>query len=134
MRGRTPGQSAQPACAPAKAPARDLVEVMRTAQQAALQTQGAFDVTCRPLVELWKTADEHGLLPTESELTGARDASNWELIELSDKAVIKRSPTVCVDLGGSAKGYAVDWATEVMRRADVLGGLVDVGGDVVCLG
>lgn len=110
------------------------LEVLRAAQRAAVQTEGAFDVTCRPLVELWKRATQAGVLPTESELTDARHASHWALLELTDKGAIKRSATACVDLGGVAKGYAIDRAAEAMHRADVIGGLVDIGGDLVCFG
>jgi thiamine biosynthesis lipoprotein len=38
------------------------------------------------------------------------------------------------DLGGIAKGWAIDRAAEVLRRAGVSGGMVDVGGDLVCFG
>jgi thiamine biosynthesis lipoprotein len=41
---------------------------------------------------------------------------------------------VRVDLGGIAKGYAVDKAIEAMREARVAGGMVDVGGDLRCFG
>jgi thiamine biosynthesis lipoprotein len=108
--------------------------VLRAAQQAAAETEGAFDATCQPLVEVWKRAGDVGVLPTELQLADARAASNWELIELTDRGAIKRRATACIDLGGIAKGYAIDQAAEAMKRPDVVGGLVDVGGDVLCFG
>ena len=112
----------------------ETLEVLRIARRAHRQTHGAFDVTCRPLVELWRAAGEHGHVPVQSELAAARDESNWGLIELSDTGATKRSATARVDLGGIAKGWAIDRAADVLRRAGLDGGMVDVGGDLVCFG
>ena len=110
------------------------LEVLRTARRAHAQTAGALDVTCRPLIELWRTAGKGGVPPTKSQLADARAASNWELIELTDSGAKKRRATVCVDLGGIAKGWAIDRAADVLREAGLSGGMIDVGGDLVCFG
>lgn len=110
------------------------LEVLRLARRANVQTGGAFDVTCRPLVELWRSAGECGEVPGRAELAEARAASNWELVELGDSGVTKLKATARVDLGGIAKGWAVDRAVDVLRRAELSGGMVDVGGDLVCFG
>lgn len=110
------------------------IEVLRAAEKAYLETDKAFDVTCRPLIELWRDAGQRGVVPNESELTGAREASKWELLELTDTGAVKRSAAARVDLGGIAKGYAIDRAVALLQRAGVEGGLVDVGGDLVCFG
>jgi len=110
------------------------LEVLRTAREASMQTDGAFDVTCGPVIQLWKQAGQRGAAPTETELAGARRMSKWDLIELRDTGAIKRSASASVDLGGIAKGYAIDRAAEALQRAGVAGGLVDIGGDLVCFG
>ena len=110
------------------------LEVLRIARRAAAETGGAFDVTCRPVIELWREAPGRGAVPTQSELSQARAESGWDLILLKDTGAVKLAPTARVDLGGIAKGYAVDRAVEVLRRAGLAGGLVDVGGDLVCFG
>ena len=108
--------------------------VLDTASTAALETDGAFDVTCRPVIELWRQAAERGRLPTDAELESARAVSSWELIELTPSGGIKHADTARVDLGGIAKGYAIDHALDTMKAAGVLGALVDVGGDLRCSG
>lgn len=112
----------------------ETLDVLGIARDAAEQTGGAFDVTCRPLVELWRRAAERGSLPTQQELAGARAASGWQRIELTDTGAIKRAAGAGVDLGGIAKGYAIDRAGRVLRRAGLSGGLVEVGGDLLCFG
>jgi len=113
----------------------EVLELLRTARQAAADTGGAFDVTCRPLIELWRTAGQTGRLPTDAELAAARAASNWDLFELNAAGAVKLSDTARVDLGGIAKGHAIDRALDVLKRDGRLdGGLVDVGGDLACFG
>lgn len=113
---------------------RDTVAVLRAARDAADQTGGAFDATIGPLIELWKRAAERDRVPTQAELDEARAASHWDLIELTDAGAVKRGASARVDLGGIAKGYAIDRAAQALHRAGVAGGLVDLGGDLKCFG
>ena len=110
------------------------LEVLSVAREAARQTEGAFDITCRPLIALWREAGERNRLPTDSQLRGARAASRWDLLEVTARGAIKHGEAVQVDLGGIAKGYGIDRAVAALARAPVLGGMVDVGGDVRCFG
>jgi thiamine biosynthesis lipoprotein len=97
-------------------------------------TGGAFDVTCRPLIELWKSAAKEGRLPTPDRRAAARAASAWGQIVLGQARAEKAKDTACVDLGGIAKGFAADRAAEAMMRLGASGGLVEIGGDIRCFG
>ena len=112
----------------------ETLEVLQAARAANEQTGGAFDVTCRALIELWQRAAERGQPPDETELHDAREASRWEFIELTDAGAVKRRDTARLDVDGIAKGYAIDRAADVLRRAGLDGGLVEIGGDLVCFG
>lgn len=109
---------------------------LQGALKACRQSGGAFDVTCRPLVELWKQAGRRGVLPTDSELAATRAVVGPDKLKLDagTRSVTPVVGGVQVDLGGVAKGYALDLAAQAMRAAGALSGLVDVGGDVVVLG
>jgi thiamine biosynthesis lipoprotein len=111
-----------------------VVHVLRESQIHHTQSDGAFDVTCRPLIELWRAAGESGRAPTQRAIASARAASTWDAIHLTDAGATKTRPGVRVDLGGIAKGYAIDRAIDAMRDAGAAGGLVDVGGDVRVFG
>jgi thiamine biosynthesis lipoprotein len=103
--------------------------VFEKAKEANDATGGAFDVTCRPLIELWRSADESDVMPTESDIRSARDRSNWSHIQLGETAAAKSTKTARVDLGGIAKGYAIDQVVEVFKANGIESGLVDIGGD-----
>jgi FAD:protein FMN transferase len=110
------------------------VHLLRTSRDLALQTDGAFDVTCRPILNLWEMAAKQDRLPSEAELATARDQCGWRWIQLHHDAATKSKSSVGVDLGGIAKGYGIDCAIEALRSAGCRGGLVDVGGDMRCFG
>ena len=123
------------------APAGELVplsamtmEVLRASRQFADQTQGAFDVTCRPVIELWKQAGKSGKLPTKEQIDQAVQATGWRHFDLSDQGARKKLAAASLDLGGVAKGYGIDQAVAAMRKAGIQSGLVDVGGDVRTFG
>ncbi len=93
-------------------------------------TAGAFDVTLRPLIELWREAGETDRTPGPEAVAAARAASHWDLIEILQTSVRKADRSVQVDLGGIAKGYGIDRAIEAMQGTGAIGGMVDVGGDL----
>lgn len=97
---------------------------------------GAFDATCRPLVALWKAAGEQQRLPTADELRQARDLVGPEKLTLDAGAhtITLQRAGMQIDLGGIAKGYALDLAGQAMRQAGAASLLIDVGGDVLALG
>ena len=114
-------------------------ETIRCLERAAEISQlssGAFDVTCRPLVRLWKQAGKENRLPREAALRDTLARVGWQKLKL-DPATHAVTPMVDgmqIDLGGIAKGYALDLAAEALRSAGATSGLVNVGGDVRALG
>ena len=112
----------------------ETASVLHLARGYAETTSGAFDVTCLPLIQLWRQSAEEGRLPASSAIQKARSQSDWSQIQLDGNRTSKLSDTAGVDLGGIAKGYAIDLAVEAMRQAGASGGMVDVGGDIHCFG
>ncbi len=98
------------------------------------QSSHAFDVTARPLIQLWKQCGKENRLPNDAEISKARQQSQWEYFEITDEGVKKTRQTAGVDFGGIAKGLAIDRAAEAMIRLGAVGGIVDIGGDVRCFG
>lgn len=108
--------------------------VLRAARRAHADTAGTFDATCRPQMELWHRATQSGGVPTQQELDAARRKSAWHLVRLTERGAVKQEATVQFDLGGIAKGYAIDRAAELLKRQGWYGGLVNLGGDIRCFG
>jgi len=98
---------------------RRLVELLGLAMDYASQTQGCFDVSVAPLVQLWLRAVERQRVPSASELSRARGFVGPEALRLfGDARVEVVSSGAAIDLGGIAKGYALDrLAAELRERS-----------------
>ena len=113
----------------------ELAGLLERARTFTERSDGAFDVTVGPIVQLWKRAGKAGRVPRESELAEARARVGMENLTVSDGEAVKKIDGLELDLGAIAKGYGVDKAAEAMRRtAGVRGGLVNVGGEVRSFG
>jgi len=105
-------------------------EVLRRALGFAETTSGAFDVTVYPLVQLWRSCAKAGRLPDEAEMREARDRVGWRRVNLDGLRVGLTRPGVQIDLGGIAKGFAVDLACRELRSRGFSDALVNAGGDL----
>jgi thiamine biosynthesis lipoprotein len=111
-------------------------EVLRQAVLFYQLSDGAFDVTVGPLVDLWRRAGQTNVPPAPEALAEARRKVGSDKLILDDKNRTVRFAVagMRVDLGGIGKGYAVDKAIEAMQKRGALGGLVDLGGNIRCFG
>jgi len=123
--------------APAGKPAKlseTTLGLLRLSEQIARQTDGAFDVTCRPILLTWAAARKAKQLPSDKDIALAISKCGWDKIELHSDSAAKTVDGACVDLGGIAKGFGIDRAAESLEKSGMLGGMVNVGGDVRCFG
>lgn len=110
----------------------DLFYVLERAQEFSRWTGGAFDVTVRPLVELWRAARLRKQLPSAHWLEEARARVGYQnvLLNPQTRSVRLRVSGMSLDLGGIGKGYAADQALEVLREFGIERALVNAGGDL----
>jgi thiamine biosynthesis lipoprotein ApbE len=112
-----------------------LFSVLHAADVVSLRSHGAFDVTVGPLVALWGFHDKKPHLPAPSELATVRPLVDYRnvVLDASRQTVRFLRPGVAIDLGGIAKGFAVELAAGVLRRHG-LNGFIDAGGNQYLLG
>lgn len=97
-------------------------------------TDGAFDITVQPLVNLWGFYTDHPAIPGAEALDSVRAATGYQYIVADGGRITKIRPDIAIDLGGIAKGYSLQEAARVLRAAGVDSAVIDAGGDVLCLG
>lgn len=98
--------------------------VLERALHWAEESKGLFDP-----VRAGNCALRHGFIPRHSDQPRPDLAADWRSIELRGRWVRLARPS-CIDLGGIAKGFAVDLAIEALRSAGCSQGLVNAGGDL----
>ncbi|HEX4121547.1 MAG TPA: FAD:protein FMN transferase [Verrucomicrobiae bacterium] len=114
----------------------DLWRVLERAQDLAERSHGAFDATVGPYVNLWRYARRKGAMPDPVRLAKARMAVGYTKMKLDPRrhTVKLIAPNMRLDLGGIAKGYAVDQALRTLTRLGVTNALIFGGGDMAMSG
>lgn len=113
-----------------------LWENLLAAKEAYEFSDGAFDVTIRPLIQLWNFNNKRETLPSDEEIKTALSKIGFEKIEFfpEEKAVRFKQEGLQVDLGGIAKGYAVDLAVMRLKELGITKAIIDLGGNMYCFG
>ncbi|HBB40503.1 MAG: thiamine biosynthesis protein ApbE [Nitrospirae bacterium CG18_big_fil_WC_8_21_14_2_50_70_55] len=112
----------------------DLAAVLREALRVAALSGGGFDPTIGAVTRLWGFGEEGGHRPETQALQAALATVGYPHLALEQGRARLVYPKSGLDLGGIAKGYAVDRAAELLARAGVGGAIVNAGGDIRVLG
>jgi thiamine biosynthesis lipoprotein len=114
----------------------DLYRVLLKSKEFCTQSNGAFDITVSPIVKLWRRAKRLRAMPEKELLEKAKALvgdSFWE-IDTETKTVRILKEGIRFDLGGIAKGDAIDQAVLTLQEHGIQAGLVDAGGDLRVFG
>lgn len=111
----------------------ELFEVLQKSQEIARLTEGAFDVTIGPVVNLWGFGPQARpeQVPTADALARLLSATGHEKLSLrADPPAVRATPPQYVDLSAIAKGYGVDAVARFLDSEGVQAYLVEIGGEV----
>lgn len=99
-------------------------------------TQGAFDITIGPLLDLWGFTDNKYNVPSKTKIRETLKivGSDKIILDANDLEIKFKFPGMKIDLGGIAKGFALDCAVRKLREANINSCLINAGGQVYALG
>jgi thiamine biosynthesis lipoprotein len=111
-------------------------ELISKAVKYGLKTGGAFDITVKPLIDVWAKAKAEGKIPSEIDIRGALDkvGARDVILDNSASTISFSKPGMAIDMGGVAKGYASGQAIKVLKANGVKSAIVHAGGDMYCMG
>ena len=113
----------------------EIIEVLSLAQEVSALTNGAFDITVGPLVNLWGFGPDseisRGNLPTNEVIEDTLEhvGYNYLLIDVA-RSQLKKNADIYVDLSGIAKGYAVDRVGTYFDSIGVENYFLEIGGEL----
>jgi len=113
---------------------KELFGLLETALEYSRITDGAFDITYASVGFMYDFRARHR--PTEQQIDAALPAVNYHhvLLDRATGTVRFSQPGVRIDLGGIAKGYAVDRGIEILQKRGIQHALVSAGGDSRIIG
>ena len=112
---------------------QELFDFIADAMRYQRESGGTFDITVGPLMKAWGFFRGEGRLPSEDELAGARRHVGGTHVTLDpvSRTIAFDEAGVELDLGGIAKGYAVDRVVELLKRREVAAALISAGGSTI---
>lgn len=108
--------------------------VFKQAQQVAEDTEGAFDITVAPLVNLWGFGFKSGTMPTQHVVDSIRAFVGYRSVSLKGKTVQKKDSRTMLDCSAIAKGYGCDVVANLFERHGISNYMIEIGGEVVTKG
>jgi thiamine biosynthesis lipoprotein len=105
----------------------ELAEILEASVRYSQLTRGAFDVTVGPLVALWTRAGESGVAPSAEAIAQARARVGADQVRVDGRRVALAHEGVAVDLGGVAKGWALERMLPRLRARGIDRALLDFG-------
>lgn len=115
---------------------RDFFSVLVTAQTLHKITNGAWDGTIKPLVDLWGfgTKKTRNTVPEQTEILAALSHTGFNHIRLVPPNIIQKTRPLTLDLGSIAKGYGVDKIAGLFLSSGIKDILVEIGGELYASG
>lgn len=114
---------------------RECFSLIQRALSLSERTGGAFDITVKPVMDLWDFGGTPKV-PGDESLEQALTKVGYKnvLPDEENQTITLQKEGMAIDLGGIAKGYAADCAVEVLKEAGVENACLDFGGNVVTVG
>ncbi|SHK35480.1 thiamine biosynthesis lipoprotein [Hathewaya proteolytica DSM 3090] len=99
-------------------------------------SQGAFDISIRPVSKLWAIGTDKERIPKDSEIISGLAHVNYKNIVLDEKNKTVRflDKGMELDFGGIAKGFAADELTKILKKYDIKHALINLGGNLFVYG
>ena len=115
-------------------PPPELVNLLDRSRIIHSGTRGLFDVTIKPVLDLYEAEKERGRLPSASSIREALTRVGTSLLEISPQKIAFSREGMGITLDGIAKGTLVDETIAFIRQAGIRHALVDAGGDLRVMG
>lgn len=115
---------------------KELIDLLDVALHYASISDGAFDPTIGPLVDLWGIMTDHAHVPTEEEIQAVLPLVDWSLVEIDrvKNTVFLPLEGMSLDFGAIGKGYAADKVRDILAERGVESAIINLGGNVFVMG
>lgn len=113
----------------------EIVGLVRIAQNVSQLSQGCYDLTIKPLFDLWGFKDDQLNIPDDATVKTALEAVGMNKLEvIDDSHMLKKLPNVRVDVSSIAQGFSVGKISRMMEGLGIENYLVEIGGELKTLG
>jgi thiamine biosynthesis lipoprotein len=113
----------------------EIVSLVKAAQIAHMASQGCYDLTIKPLFDLWGFRGDALTLPKDAAIVTTMKKVGMDKLEVVDETHLrKKQADLKVDLGSIAQGYSVGRISTVLEQKGITNYLVEIGGELLTNG
>ncbi|WP_017210257.1 FAD:protein FMN transferase [Clostridium beijerinckii] len=111
----------------------EIVKMLETAVKYSKLSNGVFDITVGPLVNLWGIGTDNERIPTDEEIKSKLPLVGYNDISINEEnnSIKLLKEGMAIDLGGIAKGFAADEVLKIYKNYDIKGGIISLGGSSI---
>ena len=111
------------------------IEIFDKAKAISKETDGAFDITVAPLVNLWGFGFKQGTTPSKQQIDSLKQLVGYEKVSLiMGKRIKKTDQRIMLDCSAIAKGYGSDVIARLFKKYDIKNFMIEIGGEIVLRG
>ncbi|TLU94650.1 FAD:protein FMN transferase [Dyadobacter sediminis] len=112
---------------------KELFDILAISQDISQKTEGAFDATLGPVVQMWRHATRKGIFPARQEIEEALSKTGFKKMKLDADGykVLLAQKGMRLDIGGLGKGFAAEEAIKVVKSYGIKSAMMDAGGKIV---
>ena len=103
---------------------------IKNARDAWRLTNGEFDITIHPLIQLWENKLKKEIIPNQKEINHILKISSFQHLNINEKnkTLSKKFPLVKINFNGIAKGYVVDEIVKILKKNNISLCFINFGG------
>lgn len=109
-------------------------DVFNLSRKISEDTDGAFDITVAPLVNVWGFGFKNDTKPTKQVVDSLKQIIGYKKVSLQGRRVVKADKRLMLDCGAIAKGYGTDAVSRLLKSKGVENFMVEIGGEIVVKG
>lgn len=109
-------------------------DVFNLAQRISAETDGAFDITVAPLVNVWGFGFKNDTPPTARTVDSLKQVVGYKKVSIAGSKVTKKDKRIMLDCSAIAKGYGTDVVARFLRSKGIDNFMVEIGGEIVVRG
>ncbi len=110
------------------------VEVFNKAQEVSAKSNGAFDITCAPIINLWGFGFANMDSVSQHMIDSLKTFTGYEKIRLENGSIVKDDPRVILNTSAIAKGFSCDVIARLLEKEGVENYMIDIGGEMMISG
>jgi thiamine biosynthesis lipoprotein len=109
-------------------------DVFTLAADISKETDGAFDITVAPLVNMWGFGFKHNTMPNSHSVDSIKHFIGYDKVALQGRKVVKKDQRVTLDCSAIAKGYGSDVIARLLKSKGIDNFMIEIGGEIVTKG